>query len=300
MSTRIVFAGSPDVAAPYLRALQAAQFDIRAVITREDSRQGRKGVVTPTAIATVAEELGLPVIKANSLRHVDVPEVEIAVVVAYGGMVPPRLLDAPANGWINVHFSVLPKYRGAAPVQRAMWDGEPAAGISIFRLVEELDAGPVYFSRTIAFEDDETASDTLDRLAISTTDELIGTLRLITTGAISPVGQRGEPSFAPKLTREDGRIDWSLNAETVIQRIRAVSREPGAHTSLNGELIAVLRVASQIGPSCPIGAVVVSDGHVYAGTADASVELLEVKPAGKTAMSAMAWARGQRASLVFE
>ncbi len=300
MSTRIVFAGSPDVAGPYLRALHDAQFDIRAVITREDSRQGRKGVVTPTAIATVAEEFGLPVIKTNSLRDVDIPEVDIAVVVAYGGLVPRRLLDFPTHGWVNVHFSVLPKYRGAAPVQRAMWNGEPATGISIFRLVNELDAGPVYFSRAISFDDDETASDALARLATSTTGDLIGTLRLITTGAISPVGQLGEPSFAPKLTREDGRIDWSLAAETVIQRIRAVSREPGAHTSLNGESIAVLRVASQIGPSYPIGAVVVNEGHVFTGTLDASVELLDVKPAGKTEMSAMAWARGQRDRLVFE
>ena len=300
MSTPIVFAGSPDVAEPYLRALHDAQFDIRAVITREDSRQGRKGVLTPTAIATVAEELDLTVIKTNSLRDVDIPEVEIAVVVAYGGMVPRRLLDVPAHGWVNVHFSVLPKYRGAAPVQRAMWDGEPTTGISIFRLVDELDAGPVYFSRTVPFEDDETASDALTRLATSKTDELIGTLRLITTDAISAVAQIGEPSFAPKLTREDGRIDWSLGAATVIQRIRAVTREPGAHTTCHGDVLAVLGVASQIGPPFPRGNVVVSDGRVYVGTAESSVELLEVKPAGKIAMSAMAWARGQRASVVFE
>lgn len=300
MSTRIVFAGSPDVAGPYLRALHGAQFDIRAVITRADSRQGRKGIVSPTAIALIADELGLPVIKTNSLRDVDIPEVDIAVVVAYGGLVPSRLLAAPTNGWVNVHFSVLPKYRGAAPVQRAMWEGEPAAGISIFRLVEELDAGPVYFSRTIAFEDDETASDALARLAASTTDELIGTLRIITTGAIRPTEQVGEPSYAPKFTREDGRIDWSLDATTVIRRIRAVTREPGAFTSRKGELLAVLRVAGHVGPRFPRGEVVVSEGRVYVGTADASVELLDVKPAGKTSMSAMAWSRGHRAGVVFE
>jgi methionyl-tRNA formyltransferase len=140
MSTSIVFAGSPDVAVPYLRALYDAGFDIRAVITREDSRQGRKGTLTSTAVASVAEELGLSVVKTNSLRDVDLPEVHIGVVVAYGGLVPPRLLDEPAHGWVNVHFSLLPKFRGAAPLQRAMWDGEPTTGVSIFRLVEELDA----------------------------------------------------------------------------------------------------------------------------------------------------------------
>ena len=300
MSTRVVFAGSPAVASPYLRALYDTGFDIRAVITREDSRQGRKGVLTPTPIATVAEELGLPVIKTNSLRDVDIPEVDIAVVVAYGGLVPPRLLDMPTHGWVNVHFSVLPKYRGAAPVQRAMWNGEPATGISIFRLVDELDAGPVYYTRSIDFEEDETASDALTRLATDTTTDLIGTLRLITRDAITANEQMGEPSYAPKLTREDGRIDWSLDAATVIQRIRAATREPGAHTTCNGESIAVLRVASELGPPFPRGEVFVNEGHVFTGTVDASVELLDVKPAGKTEMSAMAWARGQRDRLVFE
>ncbi len=293
-----MFAGSPVVAVPYLRALHGAGFDIRAVVTRNDSRQGRKGVLTSTAVAAVAEELGLSVVKTSSLRDVDLPEVEIGVVVAYGGLVPPRLLAEPAHGWVNVHFSVLPKYRGAAPVQRALWDGEPTSGISIFRLVEDLDAGPVYVSRSIPFEDDETASDALERFADSTTDDLVQTLRLIATDAVTPTLQIGEPSFAPKFSRDDGRIDWSLGATTVIQRIRAVTREPGAHTYVNGESIAILRVVSDIGPQLPLGEVVVIDGQVFVGTVDASVGLLEVKPAGKKAMPAMDWLRGQRTSVV--
>ncbi|MEN9910509.1 MAG: hypothetical protein RLZZ441_77 [Actinomycetota bacterium] len=276
-----MFAGSPVVAVPYLRALHGAGFDIRAVVTRNDSRQGRKGVLTSTAVAAVAEELGLSVVKTNSLRDVDLPEVEIGVVVAYGGLVPPPLLAEPAHGWVNVHFSVLPKYRGAAPVQRALWDGEPTSGISIFRLVEDLDAGPVYVSRSIPFEDDETASDALERFAHSTTDDLVQTLRLIATDTITPTLQIGEPSFAPKFSRDDGRIDWSLGATTVIQRIRAVTREPGAHTDVNDESIAILRVASDIGPPLPLGEVVVIAGQVFVGTVDASVGLFEVKPAGK-------------------
>jgi methionyl-tRNA formyltransferase len=181
-----------------------------------------------------------------------------------------------------------------------MWNGEPATGISIFRLVDELDAGPVYYTRSIDFAEDETASDALTRLATDTTTDLIGTIRLITLDAITANEQMGEPSYAPKLTREDGRIDWSLDAATVIQRIRAATREPGAHTTCNGESIAVLRVASEVGPPFPTGEVFVNEGHVFTGTADASVELLDVRPAGKTEMSAMAWARGQRDRLVFE
>lgn len=300
MSTRIVFAGSPEVAVPYLRALHAARFDIRAVISREDSRQGRKGILTPTAVALVAAELDLPIIKANSLRDIDIPEVDIGVVVAYGGLVPPRLLSEPTHGWANVHFSVLPKYRGAAPVQRSLWNGESTSGISIFRLVTEMDAGPVYFSRSIPFGDTETASEALTRIARSTTDELVGTLRLVVTGAITATEQTGDPSLAPKLTREDGRIDWSLDASTIITRIRAVTAEPGAYTSVNGESVAIGRVAGEIGPTFPRGEVVANAGRVFVGTGGDSVELLEVKPAGKTMMSAADWARGQRSSLVCE
>jgi methionyl-tRNA formyltransferase len=300
MSTRIVFAGSPEVAVPYLRALHDARFDIRAVITREDSRQGRKGIVTPTAVARVATELNLPIIKANSLREVEIPEVDIGVVVAYGGLVPPRLLSEPTHGWANVHFSVLPKYRGAAPVQRSLWNGESASGISIFRLVPEMDAGPVYFSRSIPFEGTETASEALARIANSTTDELVGTLRLVVTDAVTAIEQTGDHSFAPKMTREDGRIDWSLDASTIITRIRAVTTEPGAYTNVNGEPLAIERVAREIGPPFPRGEVVDGAGRVFVGTGSDSVELLEVKPAGKTMMSAADWVRGQRSSLVCE
>jgi methionyl-tRNA formyltransferase len=300
MSTRVVFAGSPEVAVPYLRALYDAQFDIRAVITRADSRQGRKGILTPTAVARAATELDVPVIKANSLREVEIPEVDIGVVVAYGGLVPPRLLSEPTHGWTNVHFSVLPNYRGAAPVQRALWDGESTTGISIFRLVTEMDAGPVYFSRSIPFDDAETSSDALIRIAGSTTDELVATLRLVVTDAITPTEQTGDPSFAPKMTREDGRVDWSLNASTIIARIRAVTVEPGAFTTVNGESVSIGRVASDIGSAVPRGEIVANAGRVFVGTGGDSVELLEVKPAGKTMMPAADWVRGHRSSLVCE
>jgi methionyl-tRNA formyltransferase len=163
-----------------------------------------------------------------------------------------------------------------------------------------MDAGPVYFSRSIPFDDSETASEALARIASSTTDELVGTLRLVVTDAISATEQMGVPSFAPKMTREDGRIDWSLGASTVISRIRAVTNEPGAFTSVNGESLAISRVASEIGLAFPRGEVVASAGRVFVGTGNESVELLEVKPAGKTMMSAADWARGHRISLVCE
>jgi methionyl-tRNA formyltransferase len=128
---KIVFAGSPEVSVPYLRAL-AAVHEIVLVITRDDSPVGRKRVITPTAVANVAEELGLPVLKANGLRGIEIPDSDLGVVVAYGGLVPDALLDHPAHGWINAHFSLLPALRGAAPVQRGLWNGDPSTGITIF------------------------------------------------------------------------------------------------------------------------------------------------------------------------
>lgn len=299
MRTSIVFAGSPEVAVPYLRALHAAEIEIRAVITRTDSPQGRKRVVTATAVAIAAAELGLTVIKANSLRDVDIPEVDFGVVVAYGGIVPPRLLASPHHGWLNVHFSVLPSYRGAAPVQRALWDGQTMTGISIFRLVEELDAGPLLLTKAIPFEHDETSTEALNRLAQTTTGDLIATIRLVATNAIQAFPQIGEPSFAPKLSREDGRIAWMLDATTTISRIRAVTSEPGAFTYVDEESFGVLRVSSTVGPSVPTGAVVVREDRVFVGSGAASIELIEVKPAGKTSMSAIDWARGLRTPVTF-
>ncbi len=300
MTLRIAFAGSPLVAVPYLRALVNAGVEVSVVVTREDSPQGRKRVLTPTPVAEVAEELGLPVVKANSLRDVTLPEFDLGVVVAYGGLVPERLLVAAPHGWINVHFSVLPAYRGAAPVQRALWDGQTSTGVSIFRLVREMDAGPVLFSRSIDFEPDETASDALDRIAHDTTDELVATIRLIDAGAITPVEQSGDATFAPKFAREDGRIDWALSASTIASRIRAVTSEPGAFTVQSGNPLGVLK--ARLGtPRAPnIGEVSTDGDGVFVGTGEGTIELLVVKPAGKSAMAAADWWRGQRDAVTFE
>lgn len=299
MSMRVVFAGSPSVAVPYLRALVTAGFEVVAVITRTDSPQGRTRTMTPTPVAIDAEDLGLTVIKTNCLRDIDIPESDLGVVVAYGGLVPSRLLSTPVYGWVNVHFSVLPEYRGAAPVQRALWDGRDDSGITIFRLVEELDAGPVFFTRSIPFEADETASDALHRISTITTDELIATVRLIDAGAIEPTEQQGEPSVAAKLTRADGRIDWSLNAGQILDRIRAVSDEPGAFTELSGASFGIVRATLGDGDSLGVGVVTVESNRVQVGTGEGNLELLAVKPAGKSVMTAADWARGLRDSVVF-
>lgn len=301
MSTRIIFAGSPAVAVPYLRALHNSEFDIVAVITRADSPQGRKRILTPTAVALEAERLWLPVIKVNSLREVDLPDADLGVIVAYGGLVPRSLLNHPADGWINVHFSLLPEYRGAAPLQRAMWDGRNSTGISIFRLVEELDAGPILMAREIPFVDDETASEALDRISESTADELVATMRLMESGVVTAAPQAGIATHAPKFVRDDGRIDWRGDAVTIAHRVRAVTREPGAFTTLNGEPFGISAVTPTTEASnVPVGSVVSNHAGVYVATGDCLLELRTVTPQGKQPMQASDWARGLRMSVRFE
>jgi methionyl-tRNA formyltransferase len=299
MSMRVVFAGSPNVAVPYLRALHDHGFTIAAVITREDSPVGRKRVVTPTAVAREAERLELPTVKANTLRDIEIPDVDLGIVVAYGGMIPDRLLERPASGWINVHFSLLPEYRGAAPLQRAMWDGRDSTGITIFQLVTELDAGPVFASRDLPFVAEETATDALMRIASDTTDDVVAVAHQIGAGTISAHPQSGRVSFAPRFVREDGRIDWSAPSDLIRRRIRAVTREPGAFTTLAGEPFGVLRAGAGDGSTLPAGSVTVTPSGVLVGTGDSALELLVVQPHGKPAMAASDWGRGLRAAVVF-
>jgi methionyl-tRNA formyltransferase len=300
MSTSLVFAGSPAIAVPYLESLVAAGNEVRTVITREPSPVGRKRVVTPTPVDVAARGLGLSVITADSLAHVDIPDVEIGVVVAYGGLVPARLLEKPSHGWINVHFSVLPSYRGAAPVQRALWDGHANTGVSIFRLVEEMDAGPVYESQSIPFLPDETATEALDRLSRETADLLVQTLNDIVAGKLTPVQQIGNPTFAPKFSKDEARVSWAEPAVTIAHRIRALSDEPGAHTVLGNDRIGIVRTRVAPGRGLEPGVVDVSNDGVFVGTGSGSIELLVVKPAGKASMAASDWARGLRVAVTFE
>ena len=294
----IVFAGSPMVAVPSLRAL-AAVHDIALVITREDAAVGRKRELTATPVAVAADELGLPLVKTNSLRDIELPDCALGVVVAFGGLVPDELLRVPAHGWINVHFSLLPKLRGAAPVQRGLWAGDRTTGVSIFQLVTELDAGPVFFQREIPFEPMESATSALLRLAELAVRDLTETVEGILGGVISAHEQLGEVTFAPKFTRDEARIDWQLPAVVIESRVRALTSEPGAFTLQNDHRIGIGGVRVSHAESGPAGVLRVTGEHVYVGTGDGTIELLTVKPAGKKELVAIEWARGLRGPAEF-
>ncbi|QEW03104.1 methionyl-tRNA formyltransferase [Microbacterium lushaniae] len=245
---RLVFAGTPTAAVPSLRALAAGPHEVVAVLTRTDAPLGRKRVLTPSPVAQAAADLGIDVIKADRL-DADVTEVvaalapDLGVIVAYGGLVREPLLSTPAHGWINLHFSLLPRWRGAAPVQRALIAGDDVLGASVFQLVPELDAGPV-FAEEASPAGDLTAGEALEALAVSGADLLARVVDDIAAGRAAAVPQVGEPTFAPKLTLADGAIDWTADAGSILARIRGVTPEPGAHTTVDGARLKIVQAAA--------------------------------------------------------
>ncbi|GAB3270480.1 methionyl-tRNA formyltransferase [Microbacterium lacusdiani] len=303
-----MFAGTPSVAVPSLHALHAAGHDIAAVVTRPDAPLGRKRVLTPSPVAAAAEELGLPVIKAARLdaeatERIAALDPELAVVVAYGGLVREPLLSLPPHGWINLHFSLLPRWRGAAPVQRALMAGDRVTGAAVFRLVPELDAGDVFDELRYDVPADATAGDVLEALADLGGGLLADVVDGIAAGTAVAVPQKGEATHAAKLSIDDGLLDWREPADRVLDRFRGVTPEPGAHTLLDGARFKILAArpadADADEPLPPGRARAVKRG-VLVGTGTEPILVERVQPAGKAAMDAAAWARGARADVVFE
>lgn len=300
---RLVVAGSPAAAVPTLRRLAASDHEIAAVLTRPPTPQGRKRVLTPTPVAQVAAELGLPVIEASRVddavtaRIVDL-DVDLGVIVAYGALLRRPALDAPRLGWVNLHFSDLPAYRGAAPVQRAVMAGDTRTAASVFQLVEALDAGPVYAADPFDIDPEATSGEVLAAMAESGAETVARVVDDIAAGAAVATEQVGAPTLAPKLTIDDGRIDFGAPATVVHARLRGVTPEPGAYAHLGEARVKLLRSNRLTGgtgdpaPQLAPGALALHGGRLLVGTADTPLALLEVQPAGKKAMDAAAWARG--------
>ncbi len=298
-SLKLVFAGSPAAAVPSLRALAESQHEVAAVITRSDSPQGRKGTITPTAVAQEASDLGIETIKANRLAGAATEAVsrlapDLGVIVAYGGLVREPLLSAPRLGWINLHFSLLPRWRGAAPVQHAIMAGDQQTGATVFQLVEELDAGDVYGRITESIGAVQTAGSLLDALAASGAALLRSVVDDLAAGSTIAQPQVGEISLAPKLTLDDGRIDWSRDAAEVSARIRGVTPEPGAFTSIADSRLKVLdAVIARDQPRLPPGQLVLEGKAVLVGTGTDPLQLITVHPSGRKVMAAGDWWRGR-------
>ncbi|MBO9626280.1 MAG: methionyl-tRNA formyltransferase [Microbacterium sp.] len=295
---RLVFAGTPAAAVPTLRRL-AADHDIAAVVTRPDAPLGRKRVLTASPVAQAAEELGLRVIKAARLDEdatalIADLDAELGVIVAYGGLVREPLLSTPARGWINLHFSLLPQWRGAAPVQRALIAGDAELGASVFQLVPALDAGDVFASRVVAVASDATADRALEVLAVDGAELTAEVVAGIADGSAVATPQSGEATLAPKLTLDDGLLDWTRPVESVFARFRGVTPEPGAHTTVGGARVKILAAAPSEDSALEPGEIAATKTALLIGTATTPLAVTRVQPAGKGAMNAVDWWRGQR------
>lgn len=296
---RIVFAGTPEAAVPTLRALAQSEHEVLTVVTRPDAPQGRKRVLTPSPVAQAAEELGIPTIKAAKLdeavtAQITALEPELGVIVAYGGLVREPLLSTPTHGWINLHFSLLPEWRGAAPVQRAIIAGDKTLGASIFQLVSALDAGDVFATQTSDVSSDATAAQALEQLATEGAPFTVSVVDQIADGSAVAVPQAGEATYAAKLNREDGILNLTQAGLEVYNRFRGVTPEPGAVAEIAGIPVKILEstyfAVSDLGP----GEVTATKQRIEVGTGSGALLITRVQPPGKPAMNAVDWWRGVR------
>ncbi len=298
---RLVFAGTPRVAIPALEACARSRHDVAAVITRPPAPVGRGRVLTPSPVAVRAEELGIPVLtpaRVGDPQFVDelrALEPDCCPVVAYGGLLPREVLAIPPKGWINLHFSLLPAWRGAAPVQHAIWRGDDVTGATTFLLDEGLDTGPILGAVTESIRPQDTAGELLTRLSETGASLLMATLDAWSDGVLVPVPQPADGvSHAAKISTDDARIQWAQPALAVDRLIRACTPEPGAWTMFRGERLGIGPCSLVDGLDLAPGQIHVDKSGVLVGSATEAVQLGEVKPAGKKHMNAADWARGVR------
>ncbi len=302
---RLVFAGTPDVAVRSLEALVASRHEVVAVVTRPDAPAGRGRRLTASPVAQRALELGIDVLRPSSPRDPEfldqlrVVAPECCPVVAYGGLLPDEALAIPAHGWVNLHFSLLPAWRGAAPVQRAVIAGDEVTGATTFRIVRALDAGPTYGVLTERVRADDTAGSLLGRLAEHGAGLLVATLDGIESGALDARQQPSEGvSHAPKVSVEEARVDWTAPAFVIDRLVRGCTPAPGAWTTAAGSRLKLGPVTLRTdGPELPPGRLEIGKRSVLVGTGSGAVELGNVQAQGKPTTAAADWARGLREPL---
>lgn len=299
---RLLFAGTPEVAVPTLEAIDASDHELVAVLTRPDARTGRGRKVSRSPVAAWADERGIEVLTPAGPREPAFMErlrelaVDLVPVVAYGALVPPEALEVPRLGWINLHFSLLPAWRGAAPVQHAVLAGDEMTGACVFQLEAGLDTGPVYGRLTEPIGARDTAGDLLGRLAEAGAGLTVDVVDALEAGVLQAEPQPEDGvSYAPKITVDDARVRWSDPAFAVDRRVRAVTPAPGAWTEVDGARLRLGPITvDPEGPDLAPGEIAVSKHSVHVGTATDPVRLGEVQPAGKRRMDAAAWGRGHQ------
>ncbi len=306
---RVIFAGTPHNAADTLIALHKSGIEIVGVLTRTDAPVGRKKVLTQSPVAEAASTLGVPVIKANQVDHetlekISVLKPELGVVVAYGTFLSSEVLNSLPKGWINLHYSLLPALRGAAPVQHALLQGLSTTGVTAFQLDQGMDTGPILIQVPTTVEPNENSGRLLSRLTDLGISALLEVIPAIAAGiALAKPQDSANASFAPKINRVDAQIDWSESAIRIEQKVRAMNPEPVAWTYLDTESFRILEAFAQSSSvsSATVGSLQLIEGKVLVQTSSGSLELITVQPTGKNEMSAADWFRGlkNKESLVF-
>ena len=299
---RLVFAGTPTVAAHTLaHLLDRTDHEVVAVISRPDAPVGRSKRPVPSPVSELALSRGIELLRPTRPSEVVARLGELAPdacpVIAYGALLPQRVLDVPAHGWLNVHYSLLPRWRGAAPVQRAILAGDEVTGVSVFRLVAAMDAGPVFATSAVAMEPGETSGELLERLTPLGAALLAETLGQVAEGSAVAVEQPADGiTIAPKLTVAEARLEWAAPAAELARLVRACNPSPMAWAGHGGERFRVLRAepAAEAVPGLAPGELAVGRREVLVGTGDGALRLLEVQPQGRRGMPATAWANGLR------
>ncbi|MBK4166689.1 methionyl-tRNA formyltransferase [Corynebacterium macginleyi] len=302
---RIIFAGTPEPALVALEKLLASSHEVVAVITRPDAKKGRGRSLHPSPVKVLAQKHGIEVLTPATLRpgtedgdnlrqRLSELQPEAIPVVAYGNLISKDLLNVPRHGWVNLHFSLLPAWRGAAPVQAAIAAGDDITGASTFRIEEGLDTGPVFGTVTEGITGEDTADDLLTRLSYSGADLLVATMDGLAAGTLDSQPQSGEATYATKISTAAARIDWAQPACAVDRHIRAHTPSPGAWTLLEDARLKIgpVLLTEGIDEHLAPGEALISKDVVYIGTATHPVQLDRIQPPGKKMMNAADWARG--------
>ena len=292
---RITVAATPDVAIPTLNALLVSEHELVSVITRADAPAGRGRELQASPVAQWAKTRNLLTYKPESASLISelVKDLDLVITIGYGFILPESILQVPRHGFINLHFSLLPRWRGAAPVQRAIESGDIATGVTVFKLDKGMDTGPIYVTEQIPLSPDVNSGELLLTLAKLGVGPVLQTLDLIKAGTEPKVQSEVGATRAEKLRKEEGHIDWNCDAIAIQRKVNAFNPNPGAWSQFRGQNLKLNKVRMTDQLLAP-GAIETSNKSVFVGTSTTAIELLEVTPSGKSTLAASAWANGAR------
>ena len=292
---KIAVAASPEVAIPTLEYLLASEHDLSLIISRPDSQVGRGRELTPTPVSVWATANNIELYRPNIAGDFDerLKSFDLVITIGYGLLLPENILAQPKSGFINLHFSLLPKLRGAAPAQRAIINGLTETGISVFKLDAGMDTGPIYFQINHIINPNTTAGELLMELSLLGPRAIGETLKAIENGVLPTPQDNSLATNAAKLSKVEAQINWADDAKNIVNKILGFAPNPGATAKFRGEILRITK-ARMTGQIMPTGEISLSSGSVLVGTASNAIELLEVTPAGKKPMTASAWANGAR------